>query len=61
MAKKKNQSWKISKKDRKKSRTAESGNGNGDAMTLRASEPGSLEYEYMHRYDSPDNQRDSMG
>lgn len=35
--------------------------GNGDALSNRAAEPGSPEYDYMHRYDSPDNERDSMG
>lgn len=35
--------------------------GNDDALSLRNPEPGSPEYDYMTRYDSPDNQRDSMG
>lgn len=35
--------------------------GNGDALSNRAAEPGSPEWDYLHRYDSPDNQRDSMG
>lgn len=35
--------------------------GNGDALSLRPAEPGTPEYAYMHRYDSPDNRRDSMG
>lgn len=35
--------------------------GNGDALSNRAAERGSPEYDYLHRYDSPDNQRDSMG
>lgn len=34
---------------------------NGDALSLRPAEPGSLEWDYMHRYDSPDNRRDTMG
>lgn len=32
--------------------------GNGDANGWRV---GPAEYDYMHRYDSPDNERDSMG
>lgn len=35
--------------------------GNDDAMHNREAEPGTPEYDYLHRYDSPDNQRDSMG
>lgn len=35
--------------------------GNDDALSLREPEPGSPEHDYMSRYDSPDNQRDSMG
>lgn len=35
--------------------------GNDDAMHLREAEPGSPEWDWMHRYDSPDNRRDSMG
>jgi hypothetical protein len=35
--------------------------GNGDALSNRAAEPGSPEYDYLNRYSSPDNRRDSMG
>lgn len=34
---------------------------NDDALYNRPAEPGSAEYDYLHRYDSPDNQRDTMG
>lgn len=34
---------------------------NGDALSNREAQPGSAEYHYLHRYDSPDNERDSMG
>lgn len=35
--------------------------GNDDALSLREAEPGTPEYAYLHRFDSPDNERDSMG
>lgn len=34
---------------------------NDDALYNRPAEPGSPEWDYLHRYDSPDNERDSMG
>jgi hypothetical protein len=35
--------------------------GNGDALSNREAEFGSPEYDWLHRYDSPDNSRDTMG
>jgi hypothetical protein len=35
--------------------------GNDDALYNRAAEFGSPEYNYLHRYDSPDNERDTIG
>lgn len=46
----------IDKREERRARRS-----NGDALSNRAAEPGSAEYAYLHRYDSPDNQRDSMG
>jgi hypothetical protein len=42
-------------------RAREHHGGNDDAMHNREAEPGTPEYDWMHRYDSPDNQRDTMG